>query len=416
MADVVRMPRIAADTAELVLQEWVVAEGGAVTAGEAVATVETDKAVVDVEAEGDGVLLRALVPAGTRVRPGEPIAVVGAVGEQAPAPDTFPDEAAVRGEAPGPKAAPAGPESGHGAGAEAGARVFASPLARRIAREAGIALSEVDGSGPRGRIRRADVEAAVETTRSARTAEAASAAPPVAAPPAAPTPAAAYTEIPHTRLRRAAAARLTESKRTAPHFYLRGTARVDRLTALRERLNAEGAGTRVSVNDLVVKAAARALVLEPGLNTTWTDTATRVHSSADVAVAVATDAGLVAPVLRDVDHRSVGAVAAAVRDLTDRASAGRLRQDELEGGTLTVTNLGMFGTEEFAAIINPPHAAILAVGAARREPVVEDGAVVAGTVMRCTLSADHRPVDGVAAARWMRAFLDLLENPLRILL
>jgi len=226
--------------------------------------------------------------------------------------------------------------------------------------------------------------------------------------------AAGYRDVPHTKLRRLVAERLTESKTTAPHFYLRATVPVDRLLALRAELN-DGAETRISVNDLVVKAVARAHVVVPELNVTWGPDAVRQYDAVDVAVAVATDNGLVTPVLRSVEEMTITTVARTTRDLAERARAGQLRQHELEGGSISVTNLGMYGTEEFAAIINPPQAAILAVGAAREEPVAVDGALEVATVMRLTLSVDHRPVDGVVGARWMAALTDLLEHPARIL-
>ena len=225
---------------------------------------------------------------------------------------------------------------------------------------------------------------------------------------------AAYVEVPHSRLRRLVASRLTESKTTAPHFYLRASVRADSLLALRAELN-DGAEVRVSVNDLLLKAVARAHVQVPALNVTWTPDAVRQWRSVDVSVAVATDNGLVTPVVRSVDQLSVTAVAQTVRDLAERARAGRLQQHELEGGSISVTNLGMYGTEEFAAIINPPQASILAVGAARQEPVVVDGGLEVATVLRLTLSVDHRPVDGVVAAQWMAALVTLLEHPARVL-
>jgi pyruvate dehydrogenase E2 component (dihydrolipoamide acetyltransferase) len=205
-----------------------------------------------------------------------------------------------------------------------------------------------------------------------------------------------------------------ESKQTAPHFYLRATLRADRLVALRAELN-EGAPTRVSLNDLVIRAVAAAHLRVPEMNVVWTPDAVRAHHTVDIAVAVATDRGLVTPVVRDVASLSVTALAARVRDLAARARDGKLRQDELEGGTISVTNLGMYGVDEFAAIINPPHAAILAVGAVRDEPVVEDGALAVGKLMTVTLSVDHRPVDGVVAARWLAELRDLIEHPVRIL-
>jgi pyruvate dehydrogenase E2 component (dihydrolipoamide acetyltransferase) len=215
-------------------------------------------------------------------------------------------------------------------------------------------------------------------------------------------------------MRRAVAARLTESVTTAPHFYVRGVARVDELLRVRAELN-DGAEVAVSVNDLVVKAVARAHQLVPEMNVVWTGEAIRSFAGVDVAVAVATDSGLVTPVVRGVDGLAVTAVARATRDVAARAREGRLQQPELEGGSITVSNLGMFGVEEFSAIINPPQASILAVGAARQEPVVTDGRLGVATVLRVTLSVDHRPVDGAVAARWMSAFVSLLERPVRIL-
>jgi pyruvate dehydrogenase E2 component (dihydrolipoamide acetyltransferase) len=220
-----------------------------------------------------------------------------------------------------------------------------------------------------------------------------------------------------TRMRAAIAARLTQSKRDIPHFYLRGSCRVDRLLALRSELN-EGATSdaeKVSVNDLVVKAAARAHALVPDMNVIWTGDAIRRFSAVDVAVAVASPGGLITPVVRDVARRSVTAVSTDLGELAERARNGKLSQREIEGGALCISNLGMYGVEEFAAIINPPQSAILAVGAARQEPVVTDGELTVATVMRVTLSVDHRPIDGSVAAEWMRTFVDVVEHPLRIL-
>ncbi|MFI6316018.1 2-oxo acid dehydrogenase subunit E2 [Nonomuraea sp. NPDC050556] len=379
MAELLRMPEVAAGAAEAVLQSWNLGENVAFAAGDVIATVETEKAVVEVEADRPGAVLKVLVAAGSAVEVGVPIAVVGEPGERvddavlaglgltAPPPTSVP----VRRDVPDPP------------------RIFTSPLARRLAREAGIPLEEIRGTGPNGRIVRKDV-----TEAAARRSER-----PVG-----------HVDVPHSRIRRVTAARLTESKREAPHFYLRGTARVDALLTLRSQLD-----IKVSLNDLVLKAAARAHTLVPDMNVTWAQEAVRRYSTVDLAVAVATPQGLLTPVLRGVDGMTVGAVSAAVQDFAARARAGTLRQEELQGGTLTVTNLGMYGTEEFAAIINPPHAAIMAVGAARQEPVVVDGEVRVATVMRVTLSVDHRPVDGVVAAEWMRAFVATVENPVRML-
>ena len=223
-----------------------------------------------------------------------------------------------------------------------------------------------------------------------------------------------YADRPHTRARKAIAANLTASMQTVPHFYLRGSAHVDALLQLREELN-DGADARISINDLVLKAVAVAHTREPRMNVVWSDAAVRQFTAVDIAIAVATADGLVAPVVRSVDTLRISELAAVTADLAQRARAGTLRQRELEGGSVTVTNLGAYGTEEFAAIINPPHAAILAVGAVRPEAIVRDATVVAGSVLRLTVSADHRPVDGVVAATWMRHLLEVLEKPVQLL-
>ena len=425
MPRLLRMPEVATGATEAVLAEWLVAERAEFAAEDTLATVETDKAMVDVEADDAGVVLKTLVAPGAHVEVGAPIAVLGQPGEDVADLGAVLAELGVAAAAPAAPA-PAAPAPAASAPAASAApvsaagngRVYASPLARKIARQSGVAVETITGSGPGGRILRRDVDAAIAARP---------AAPPVAAPPApAPAPAAPVAgagagaapgaDIPHSRQRRAIAARLTESKQTAPHFYVRATIRAARLVALRAEINAAlDGGARVSLNDLVVKAVAAAHQRVPEMNVIWTPDAVRTFATVDVAVAVATGRGLVTPVLRDVTALTITQVAARSRDLAGRARDGRLRQDELDGGTISVTNLGMYGVEEFAAIINPPQAAILAVGAVRDEPVVEDGAVVPGQVMTVTLSVDHRPVDGVAAARWLAALKELLENPLRVL-
>ena len=423
MPRVLRMPGVSANATEAVLSEWLVAEAGEFTASDSLATIETDKALVDVEADNAGVVLKTLVAPGTRVEVGAPIAVLGEPGEQVDDLDALlrdlgvaEESAAVMPERrdvpevdPGSAAplvdpAPVAVGSSKSVGGSNG-RVFASPLARRMARDAGIPIEQIPGTGPRQRVLRRDVESALAADTSAPSLQIPGASPP------------AYDDIPHSRVRRLTADRLVASKREAPHFYLRATVRAERLLALRTELNdALGEdGLKVSVNDLVVMAVAAAHRRVPELNVTWTDDAVRRWQTSDVAVAVATERGLVTPVVRDVGSRSISSIAAAVRDLAGRAREGRLRQEELEGGSITVTNLGMYGVEEFAAIINPPHAAILAVGAVRDEPVVEAGAVVPGSVMTLTLSVDHRPVDGVVAARWLAELTALLERPVRLL-
>jgi pyruvate dehydrogenase E2 component (dihydrolipoamide acetyltransferase) len=291
----------------------------------------------------------------------------------------------------------------------AGSRLFASPLARRLAKEANLGLEQIDGTGPGGRIVRRDVEEATQRRK-----EFDEAAPAVNALDATVAAPATYVDTPHSRMRRAIAARLTESKQSIPHFYLRGTCNVDELLVLRQRLNADSP-VKISINDLVIKAAAKTQVLVPALNVIWTPDAIRRFGTVDVSVAIATDGGLVTPVLRSVERLSISAVAAQVQDFVARARIGKLKQDEIEGGAVSITNLGRLGTEEFSAIINPPQAAILAVGAARQEPIVKKGKLEVGTVMRVTLSVDHRSVDGAPAAEWMKTFVSVIENPLQIL-
>ena len=425
MARLLRMPEVAANAVEAVLSEWPIPENTPFRSADSIATVETEKAVVEVTADADGVILKTLVPAGAMVEVGAPIALLGEPGEHVEDVGTLLLELGVGSDvapatdAPStatPAVAPStvAPSAPDGVADETGVRIFSSPLARRLAKEAGLSIADIRGTGPGGRIVRRDVEQATVSASVATSAVTSAGA-------------AAYEDIPHTRMRRAIAARLTESTRDAPHFFLQGTARVDKLLKLRARLNGSGDGSgndsgngsgavSVSVNDLVVTAAARAHVMVPAMNVIWTPDAVRSFSAVDISVAVATELGLVTPVLRNVDQMTLSAVAAAGNDLVRRARSGQLQQEELEGGTLTVTNLGMFGTEGFAAIINPPQSAILAVGAALEKPVVSKGRLRVGTVMSFTLSVDHRPIDGATAAQWMGTFISLLEEPVRILL
>jgi pyruvate dehydrogenase E2 component (dihydrolipoamide acetyltransferase) len=439
MARVLRMPGVAANATEAVLSEWLVEESGDFSAAEAIATVETEKAAVDVEADAAGRMLKTLVLPGAQVEVGDPIAVLGEPGEHVDDLDALLASLGV-GEAtdvvvPERRDVPTDPESGAPLaepsaspsalppvpppsvdggvvapgprpGDRTNGRVFASPLARKLAKDHGLTMEQITGSGPNGRILRRDVDEAV--ARQAVVERGGAPAPTVS------RPAAGYEDIPHSSNRRAVATRLVNSKQTAPHFYVRATVRAEKLVALRAELN-DGAAEKVSLNDLVVKAVAGAHRRVPEMNAVWTADAVRRFSRIDVAVAVSTDSGLLTPVVHDVTSLTVSALAARVRDLAARARAGTLKQHELEGGTITVTNLGMYGVEEFSAIINPPHAAILAVGAVRDEPVVDDGAVVAGQVMTVTLSVDHRPVDGVLAARWLATFVELIEHPVRLL-
>ena len=412
MSTVIRMPEVLAGSEEAAIQTWLVAVGQTLTIGSPLAEVETEKANVEYASEHEGTVLQLLVAEGQSVKVGDPIAVVGTVGESVdlppakPSPTPAPD-ATARVPAATPVAAAVLAPDGVLApdAAPDVSRPFISPLVRRLARERGLDLSAVAGSGPGGRIVRRDIEGL-------------SAAPGPVASSAADSPVSlptvGHTEVPHTGMRRAIARRLTESKSTVPHFYLVADCRVDRLIALRRDVN-EAASVKVSLNDFVLKASAAAFLDVPEANATWGETAITRYSTVDMSVAVAIDGGLVTPVLRSVERLSLTEIAHTVTDLAERARAGRLKQHELEGGSFAVSNLGMFGVTEFSAIINPPQSAILAVGLARQQAIVVDGAIAVGTVMTVTLSADHRVLDGALAAQWLAAFVKYIENPVGML-
>ena len=422
MAQIVRMPSVMANATDAVLSEWLATPGTKIAVGDPLAEIETDKAVVEYAAEIEGTIGQFLVEPGTRVAVGDPIVVLLADGEDAsviqdldlrsagPAPaedaasgtaagastDTEPAAASRATAAPTtPQAAPAGRRSG---------RLFVTPIARRIAAQRGIDLAAITGTGPNGRIVRRDVEAHQGET--ARAIDAGQAGP----------PAAGYTDVPLTGMRRAIAERLTQSKTTVPHFYVTAHVRVDRLIALRAEVN-QGSPRKVSLNDFVVKAVGAALVDVPAANAIWNGDSIRRFESVDVAVAVAVPDGLLTPVVRGVEQMGLVELSARIADLAATGRSGRLQQQLLEGGSFTVSSLGMHGVEEFAAIINPPQSGILAVGAAKQQPVVDDdGQITAATVMTVTLSADHRVIDGAVAAEWMAALQARLENPISLLL
>ncbi|MFH8249418.1 dihydrolipoamide acetyltransferase family protein [Microbacterium sp. B2969] len=401
MASIVRMPSVMAGATEAALQSWLVAVGDTVQAGQSIAEIETEKAVFEQEAEASGTVAALFVEPGQSVAIGTPIAVLAEEGESTDAAlaaaGVNPDSREPTSSRPADAAASANRSLGSNPAEPVGERLFASPLVRRLARERGIDLAAIRGSGPAGRIVRRDLDGIPSTGERAPAVESEG-----------------YTDVPHTPMRRAIARRLAESKATIPHFYLSADCRVDALLALRRSIN-EGRAHPISVNDLVVKAVSAAFVAVPAANAIWTDAATRRFSHVDLAIAVAIEGGLVTPVVRAVDRMPLGELSDALRDLVDRARHGRLRQQDLEGGSFAVSNLGMYGTREFAAVINPPHAGILSVGAAQSRPVVSDGAIVVASVMTVTLSADHRVLDGALAAQWLAAFVSLVENPARIL-
>lgn len=421
------MPAVATGATEAVLSTWNIEPGTDFSEGDVIVTVETDKAVVDVEAEKTGRLIVCLAEPGSTVEVGSPIALLtsrgevvndvaatlAALGFRATPHDEVAIEEATTADSTAATAAAVTPAPGAG-------RLFASPLARKIARDTGVGLDALTGTGPGGRIRRRDVVAYVASRETITPVPSPGPAPPVSVPVTAPAgdlPAigsAGFRDEPLSRMRSAIATRLAQSQREAPHFYLRGTASVDRLLSLRQEINA-GGGTRVSVNDMIVKAVGKAHTIVPELNVAWNGDSIRHFDAVDVAVAVATDYGLVTPVVRGVDRLTVTDVACITQDLISRAKDRRLKDAELAGGAVSISNLGMFGIEEFAAIINPPQAAILAVGAARECAVVRSSELGVATQMTVTMSVDHRSIDGATAARWMQAFLGLIEGPISIL-
>jgi pyruvate dehydrogenase E2 component (dihydrolipoamide acetyltransferase) len=436
MATEILMPALSPTMEEGTLAKWLVKEGDVVKSGQILAEIETDKATMEFEAVDEGTVGKILIAEGTAgVKVNTPIAVLLEEGEDA-ASVAAPKAAAA---APAPAAADATPAPAAPAAAPAvtpvvasgGARVFASPLARRIAKEKGLDLGAVKGSGPHGRIVRADVEGAqpgVAKPAAAPIAEAPKAAAPAPVKPAGgmPTGMAAETvlkmyadrpfeEVALDGMRRTVAARLTEAKQTIPHFYLRRDVKLDALMAFRETLNKqlEARGVKLSVNDFIIKACAMALQAVPAANTVWAgDRMLRLKPS-DVAVAVAVEGGLFTPVLRDADKKSLSALSAEMKDLATRAKTKKLAPHEYQGGSFAISNLGMMGIENFDAVINPPHGSILAVGAGIKKPVVMgDGTIGVATVMSMTLSVDHRVIDGALGAEFLKAVIEALENPL----
>ena len=421
MATQIKLPEVAAGATHAVISSWLVNVGDTIVVGQQLAEIETDKAVVELLAEEAGTVLQLIGKPGDEMEVGSTIAVVGAPGESADLPAAEPEAPAA--EVPAaPVAAPiatpvatppAAPVAEAPVAAAASGRQSVSPIARKLAKDSNLDLSQITGTGPGGRIVKRDVLAAAAAV--------------IPAAPAAPVPTSSskelasqeysstYSTVPHTSMRKAIARRLTESKSTVPHFYLNADCQVDELLALRKKIN-ESSPVKISVNDMVVRAVAAAFMDVPEANVVWTPDAMIKYESVDVSIAVSTDGGLLTPVLRGVEKRSLSNIATTIVDLAERSRAGKLRQEELEGGSFAITNLGMFGTTSFAAIINPPQSGILAVGAASQRPIVVDGELTIANVMSVTLSADHRAVDGALAAKWLAAFKVRIENPLTMLI
>ena len=431
MATEILMPALSPTMEEGTLAKWLVKEGDVVRSGQILAEIETDKATMEFEAVDEGIIGKLLVAEGTvGVKVNTPIAILVEDGETvgtAPAP-AKPVAAAVTAAAPVPAPVAAASPT---APTPTGVRVFASPLARRIAAEKGLDLTTVAGSGPHGRIVKADV-AGLARPASIAAAPVAAAAPMAQQTPSLPSVATSATAEAVARMfadrnyevvqldgmRKTIAARLTEAKQTIPHFYLRRSVQLDALLALRETLNKqlESRSIKLSVNDFIIKACALALQQVPDANAVWAgDRIFRLKPS-DVAVAVAIEGGLFTPVLRDAHQKSISTLSAEMKDLAARARTRKLAPHEYQGGSFAISNLGMFGIENFDAVINPPHGSILAVGAGLKTPVVaKDGTITVATVMSMTLSVDHRVIDGALGAEFLKAIIENLESPVAML-
>jgi pyruvate dehydrogenase E2 component (dihydrolipoamide acetyltransferase) len=426
------MPALSPTMTEGNIAKWLKKEGDEVHSGDVLAEIETDKATMEVEAVDDGKIGKILVPEGAQgIKVNAPIALLLGEDEDASALEKFAAtivKPAPTAPAPSPDSAelaPAVSPSVEGRGNGDG-RIFASPLARRMAQQAGLDLAAIRGSGPQGRIVKSDIEAALSPSRSTPAPAAAPILPMSRPAPAAPVLSKErvaalagnppYTERTLTAMRRVIARRLTESKQTVPHFYLTIDCEIDALLKIRTELNSHSDAYRISVNDFVVRAVALALRQVPAANASWSDDAILLWDTVDVAVAVALDDGLITPIVKMADRKGLAAIANETKDLVARARTGKLKLEEFQGGTFSVSNLGMYGVREFAAVINSPHGGILAVGAGEPRPVVKNGALTVATVMSCTLSCDHRAVDGAIGAQFLAAFKKLVEDPLRMLL
>ena len=426
MAIQIKMPALSPTMTTGTLAKWLVGEGDRVNSGDVIAEIETDKATMEVESVDDGVMAKIFVDAGTEnVAVGAVIAVLAEDGETAsdvakaglqepssPVPVTsVAAEAKERAEPAPVTAAPVKAVPAPQTKSSDKPRIFASPLARRIAADRNIALEGITGSGPYGRILRRDVESAATAPIAQTTAALAGA-----------TQAGATQQgdsylVANSQMRKAIASRLQDSKQQAPHFYLTVDCVIDNLLEARKSLNAKAAeGIKISVNDMIIRAAAMALIAVPEANASWEGENTRLFRHADIAMAVAIDGGLITPIVWAAEQKGLAALSQVTADLAARARDGKLAANEYTGGSFTISNLGMFGVREFAAVINPPHGGILAVGAGEQRPIVIDGNLAVATVMSVTLSADHRAVDGAVGARWLQAFKGFVENPVTMLL
>jgi pyruvate dehydrogenase E2 component (dihydrolipoamide acetyltransferase) len=455
------MPALSPTMTEGNLAKWHKKEGDKVKSGDVLAEIETDKATMEVEAVDEGTLGKIVVPEGAQavkvnaviallLEEGEdakslagagraaakPAAAPAASPAQAPpaqAAAATPAPVKPKTAAPPPQAAPAPQVNG----ASGDDRLFASPLAKRMAAQAGLDLAQLKGSGPQGRIVKSDIEAALAKPGAPRPAAAPAAAAPArptaapSAPPQAPRPGAPafgkdlivaqagnlpYTEIPHTGMRRTIARRMVESKQSVPHFNLTVDCQIDALLKMRAELNEKSDAYKISVNDFVIRAAALTMRKVPRANASWSDDAILQWNAVDCAVAVALPDGLITPIIKNADQKGLATIANEMKDLASRAKSGKLKLEEFQGGTFSISNLGMYGIKDFTAVINPPHGVILAVGAGEQRAIIRNGALAIATVMSCTLSCDHRVVDGAVGAQWIAAFKKMIEDPLTMLL
>ncbi|MEP3275410.1 MAG: pyruvate dehydrogenase complex dihydrolipoamide acetyltransferase [Stappiaceae bacterium] len=432
------MPALSPTMEEGNLAKWLVKEGDTVSSGDVIAEIETDKATMEVEAVDEGTVGKILIDAGAEgVKVNEVIAVLLEEGEDAGAISAAPAAAPVAASpaaapapaaasvAPAAAAAPA-PSAPPAASANGGTRIFASPLARRLAGMNGLDLSRLAGTGPHGRIVKRDIDAAV-AAGTGKVSATPAAQPAMAAAPSTDAVLKLFDEdsyelVPHDNMRKTIAKRLTESKQQVPHFYLSVDCDLDALLSLRKQLNDSAPtdkdgkpGYKLSVNDMVIKAHALALNAVPDANASWTDSGMLMHKHADVGVAVSIDGGLITPIIRKAESKSLSTISGEMKDLATRARDRKLMPQEYQGGTTAVSNLGMFGVKDFSAVINPPHATILAVGAGSQRAVVKDGELAVATVMTVTLSTDHRAVDGALGAQLLQAFKGFIENPMSML-
>ncbi|MFW5415321.1 2-oxo acid dehydrogenase subunit E2 [Nocardiopsis sp. CNT-189] len=423
------MPRLSDTMEEGVISSWVKKVGDKVASGDVLVEIETDKAVMEYEAYEDGYLVKQAASEGETVPIG---AVIGFIGDS---PDAVPDDSGSGSAAPAeekaeekaeqpaeeekPAAAPSAPAAAPAEGEQA-ARPRTSPLARRLAKEYGLDIEKIQGSGPKGRVVRADIEAAREQGTAAAPAAAPAAQAPAAAAPAASSAddLRASEELKVTQMRKTIARRMVESKQEAPHFYLRRTIDAEELKAFRAQINAQLAetGVKISFNDLIVKAAATTLKAHPEVNRSWVDGKLFQHHRINVGVAVAIDEGLVVPVLHDTDKATLSDISSSTRELAGKARDGKLKPQDMSGGTFSVSNLGMFGIDSFSAVINSPEPAILAVGAMKPTAVVHDGELAVRNTIALELSVDHRAVDGAVGAAFLKDLAEVLENPMRIIL